>query len=337
MAVHTLFNSFQYPKPNIKLIKDNREALNYKIRTLSTIYLPVLAEQLNALQQEINLTDKQALSALTLISTAFSTTEITDLHNITETLRLKAPTPEQEEAIKIYYKEIKSLIESGTVSTSKHLSTLNNNLINLKAVTLSDNEYRIKELETSINNNAPYIPEEEQVIAQLKKEETHLNEAIKAIEAIDTFSLIKGVLLTAEQLTSLNLSAPQVELIKKGLAAAGKILDLISDQLKYDNLIQARRKIQERLDDRRSNLNRFIEDVKNLQIQKNQLLEFQSVQALREIFTQEMSVLVDAIDKFLELTAPDGTDGLEVFIKRYIEQSGIFMKHLKSIREEWQR
>ncbi|WP_223454139.1 MULTISPECIES: alpha-xenorhabdolysin family binary toxin subunit B [unclassified Pseudomonas] len=335
MTVHTLDTSFQYPAPDMKKIKESREALNYKIRTLSTIYLPVLREQLDSLQEELNSTDKQALSSLTLIPTALPIEEIQRFHTTIEKLKLETPTPEQQEAIDSFYKEIKTLIEGGTSETLKLFIALDNNLTNLKAVTLSDNQYRIKELETSISDATPYIPEEERAIARLVKDESELNEAIKLIEATDTFSLIKEFFLTAERLATLNLSAPQVELVKAGITAAGKILNLISDRIKYDNLIQARSQIQKQLDDRRRNLARINQDIKILQDQKNQVEEFQSVQTPRESYTQELSVLADAINKFLELTEHDGNDDLESVVKRFIEHSDIFRKHLKSLRGQW--
>lgn len=335
MTVHTLDTSFQYPAPDMKKIKENREALNYKIRTLSTIYLPVLREQLDSLQEELNSTDMQALSTLTLIPTKLPIEEIQRFHTIIEKLKLETPTPEQQEAIDSFYKEIKTLIESGTSETLKLFTVLDNNLTNLKAVTLSDNQYRIKELETSISNATPYIQVEESAIAGLIKDESELNEAIKIIEATDIFSLIKELFLTAEKLAELNLSAPQLQLIKSGIAAAGKILSLISDRIKYDNLIQARSQIQKQLDDRRRNLARINQDIKILQDQKNQLEEFQSVQTPKESYSQELSVLADAINKFLELTEPDESDDLESVVKRFIEQSDIFRKHLKSLRGQW--
>lgn len=335
MTVHTLGTSFQYPIPDMRKIKESREALNYKIRTLSNIFLPVLREQLKSLQEEINSTDEQALSTLTLIPTALPITEIKYFHNTIENLETGTPTQEQQEAIDNLYKEIKKLIEHGTSGTLELLTALNNNLTNLKAVTLSDNQNRIKELEASINNDTPYIPEEERAIARLVKDESEVNEAIKLIKATDIFSLIKEFFLTAEKLADLNLSAPQLQLVKAGISAAGKILNLISDRIKYDDLIQARSEIQKRLDDRRRNLASIKQDIKALQDQKNQLEEFQSVQTPRESYTQELSVLADAINKFLELTEHHESDDLESVVKRFIEQSDIFMKHMKSLRGEW--
>lgn len=335
MTVHTLGTSFQYPAPDMKNTKESREALNYKIRTLSTIYLPVLREQLKSLQEEINSTDEQALSTLTLIPTVLPIEEIQYFHTAIENLKPGTPTPEQQEAIDSFYKEIKTLIESGTSETLKLLNALNNNLTNLKAVTLSDNQYRIKELETSISNATPYIPEEKGAIARLEKNESELTAAIKLIEATDTFSVIKEFLLTAEKLAGLNLSAPQVELVKAGIAAAGKILNLISDRIKYDDLIKARSEIQKRLDDRRRNLARINQDIQTLQNHKNQLEEFQSVQTPRESYTQELSILADAINKFLKITKYDRAEDLDSVVKRFIEQSDVFMEHLNSLHGQW--
>jgi len=336
MTLHTLGSQFQYPAPDMKKIKQNRDQLHYKIRTLGTIYLPVLGEQLTSLLKEINSTDEQTLSTLTLAPTALPISEIQQLHTVIENLKLEPSTPEQEEAIASFYQEINSLIENGTSEVSKLATKLNNNLVNLKAVTLSDNQYRIKEIEASISQISPHVSAEEKAIEKLEKDESELNTAIKLIEATDTFELIKELLLTADKLAGLNLSAPQVELVKAGIAAAGKILGLISDSIKYGNLIEARRQIQVRLDDRRRNLARINQDVKILQDRKNQLVEFQSVQTPREIYTNEINTLVDAINKFLEINEHGAADDFSLVVKRFIEQSNIFIKHLNNLRKEWQ-
>jgi len=65
------------------------------------------------------------------------------------------------------------------------------------------------------------------------------------------------------------------------------------------------------------------------------LVEFQSVQTPREAYTNEISTLADAIDKFLEINEHDATDDFSSVVKRFIEQSNIFIKHLKNLRQEW--
>jgi len=335
MTVHTLDSQFHYPAPDMKKIKQNRDEIHYKIRTLSTMYLPVLGEQLASLLEELNAIDKQALSSLTLLPTVLPTDAIQRLHTFIENLKREPSSPEQQEAIDSFYEEINALIKAGTSDVSTNATTLNNNLANFKAVTLSDNQYRIKELEASISNISPHIAELESDIEKLKTDESELNGAIKLIEATDTFSLIKELFLTAEKLAGLNLSTPQVELVKAGITAAGKILNLISDRIKYGNLIEARRQIQARLDDRRQNLARINQDIKTLQGQKNQLVEFQSVETPREAYANEISTLADAIDKFLEINEHDAADDFSSVVKLFIEQSNIFTKHLKNLRQEW--
>lgn len=335
MTVYTLDLPFQYPSPDMKKIKQNRDELHYKIRTLSTVYLPVLSEQLTSLLEELNSIDKQALSTLTLLPTVLPISEIQRFYTTIENLKLKPSSPEQQEAIDSFYEEINSSIKIGTSEVSKLATILNNNLVNLKAVTLSDNQYRIKELEASISNISPNVAELESDIEKLVIDESELNSAIKLIEATDTFSLIKELFLTAEKLAGLNLSAPQIELVKTGISVAGKILNLISDRIKYGNLIEARRQIQARLDGRRENLARINKDIKTLQDQKNQLVEFQSVQTPREVYTNEISTLVDAAYKFLEINEYDAADDFNSVVKRFIEQSNIFSKHLKNLRQEW--
>ena len=335
MTVHTIDTSFQYPAPDMNKIYKSREELNYKIRTLGNLYLPVLAEELKGLEKEINITDAQALKAITLIPSALQTSEIQQYYTIIENLKNENPTSEQKEAIDSFYGEIKSLIGNSTTETLKLFTELNNSLTNLQAVTLSDNQYRINELDTSILKISPQLSEEESAIERLVTDEAALNEAIKIIEAIDTFSLIKDAFLSLEKLAALNLSAPQLELVKAGIGAAGKILDLVSNAIKYDNLVTARRQTQTKLDNRRLNLAGIKKELKTLEDRKFQLLELQAIKNPRETYTHEISTLTESVEKFLQINSYEASDDLHAVVKRFIEQTNVFVAHLNSLRKEW--
>ena len=335
MTVHTIDTSFQYPAPDMNNIYKSREELNYKIRTLGNLYLPVLAEELKGLEKEINTTNSHALKAITLIPSALQTSEIQQYYTIIENLKNENPTSEQKEAIDSFYGEIKSLIGSSTAETLELLTELNNSLTNLQAVTLSDNQYRIKELETSIIKISPQLSEEESAIERLVIDETALNEAIKIIEATDTFSLIKDVVLSVEKLAALNLSAPQLELVKAGIGAAGKILNLVSNAIKYDNLVTARRQTQTKLDNRRISLAGIKKELKILEDRKLQLLELQAIKPPRETYTHEISTLTESVKKFLQINSYEASDDLHAVVKRFIEQSKVFVTHLNGLRKEW--
>lgn len=335
MTVHAIDTSFQYPAPDMSKIQKSRAELNYKIRTLSSFYLPILAEELKDLQIEIDNTDSKALSALTLVPATLQTSEINQYYSIIQTLQTGDPTEEQKEALLSYYAEIRSLIDNSLSSTLKYATELNNGLTNLKSVALSDNQYRIKELEQTIETISSQLPDEKKAIELLVKDETALNEAIKILESTDIFILIKDLLLSVDALAGLNLSAPQVELVKAGIATTGKLLGLASDAIKYDKLITARKQVQTRLDDRRNNLGRINKSIKESQERKDQLMEAQTVGAPRDIYTQEISTLADALNKFLEINTYGASDEWGPIVKTFIEQSKIFSKLLDSLRQEW--
>jgi hypothetical protein len=64
-------------------------------------------------------------------------------------------------------------------------------------------------------------------------------------------------------------------------------------------------------------------------------VEFQSVQTPREVYTNEISTLVDAIDKFLEINEYGAADDFSSVVKRFIAQSNVFIKHVNDLRQEW--
>jgi hypothetical protein len=335
MSVHTLDTAFQYPATDVKKISDSRETINYTIRTLSTLYLPVLAEELNSLQTELNATDTQALRTITQVPAALQSNAIQELIGAVEKIQGDSQTVGQTEALDAIYAEIKLLINDAILKTTALSTDLNNNLTNLKAVTLSDNGFRIRELDALIADRAAGLPDEQSVIKELVEDEKKLGEAIKVIEAVSTFDLIKEVLLTAEQLATLQLPDPRIALVQAGIKAAVKVLGVVGDAVKYDNLITARRELQKRLDDRRSNLARLDKEIKTFQERKNQLMEAQTVQASIEVYSHEIATLVDSINTFLKNTRYSASDKLETVVKTFIEQSTAYSNHLNELRKAW--
>lgn len=335
MTVHTLNSAFQFPATDVKKIRESREDINYRVQTLSTLFLPVLAEELRSLQQELELTDTHALRLITQVPAALQSSAILELIDAAEKLQGENPTAELKDALDAIYGEIKSLTQEALVTTTALSIGLNNNLTNLKAVTLSDNRFRLLELEKSINGITAAVPDEKTAIDELLESEKKLREAINVIEATSTFDLIKEVLLTAEQLTTLNLSDPRLELVKAGIKTAVRILDLVEGSVKYDNLIAARSEIQKRLDARRSNLARLDGEIKTFQKHKNQLMEAQTVPPAVEVYTAEMATLAASVKTFLDNTHYSAGDSLEPVVKTFIEQSKAYSNHLNELRKMW--
>lgn len=335
MNVQYIDNTFQYPVTDPDKIYKIREELDYKARTLSGIYLPILGEQLNDLTKEIAATDAQAHRTITLVPTILQSEEIQHYSTVIATLLLSTPTAEKKAAIESYSTEIKKLIDDAILSILKFSKDLSDSLTNLKAVTLSDNSFRISELQQALDAATLQLPGENSAIEQLLKNEAELNEAIKVIEATDTFTVLKELLLTVEQLTNINMAAPKVALVQAGIKAAARVLGLIENTIKYDNLIAARREVQKRLDARRSNLLRINEDIKTLHGRKTQLTELQTVPISRNAYALEINTLVDSINKFLDITHFNAPGDLNELVKAFVEHSNVYSKHLTDLRKAW--
>lgn len=294
-----------------------------------------MSEQLNDLLKEIGATDTQALRIITLLPTVLQSSEIQNYSTVIGNLLRDEPTAEQQEAIDHFCNEIKSLIDDAIASTLTFSKDLSNSLTNLNAVTLSDNRFRISELDALLETTTVQLPAENSSIEQLLKNEATLSEAIKVIEATDNFTLARELLLTVERLTDINLSAPKVELVKAGIAASVKILGLVEGAVKYDNLIAARREVQIQLDARRSNLDRVNQEIKALQERKSQLLELQTVPDSRGAYVDEINTLVDSLNTFLDITHFNASNDLKTRVKTFIEHSKAYSKHLTELRKVW--
>ncbi|WP_434608394.1 alpha-xenorhabdolysin family binary toxin subunit A [Pseudomonas sp. R1-7] len=323
-----------YVLPDVKIIHACRDELNYKISILNNLHIPVLVEEFNALRKETSNAYDEAKRAITRIPVSLQTVEIVSLIDTIERIR-ENPTAEQQQAIESLSQEIKQLINNALSETDKYAIAFDDSLANLRAVTLSDNQYRIQALEETIRQSELPAAAEKAAIERLLTDEGVLNESIKLIESTDSFSLIKELLLTASNLAVMNPSPTQLKLIQAGMDVAGRLLGLVSDAIKYGNLIEARRQIQVELDRRRQTSAHKQNELQMLRDRHQLLLEAQSVRATRDTYHDEMSRLAGAISQFLNINNHGASATLETVAQTFLSQAGILTRHLNTLLREW--
>jgi hypothetical protein len=323
-----------YVLPDVKKIHACRDELNYKISILNNLPIPVLVEEFSALRKETSNAYDQAKRAITLIPVSLQTDEIVSLIETIERIR-ENPTAEQQQAIESLSQEIKQLINNALSETGEYAIAFDDSLANLRAVTLTDNQYRIQALEETIRQSELPAAAEKAAIERLLTDEAVLNESIKLIESTDSFSLIKELLLTASNLAVMNPSPTQLKLIQSGMDVAGRLLGLVSDAIKYGNLIEARRQVQVELDRRRQTSAHMQNELQMLRDRHQLLLEAQSVRATRDTYHDEMSRLAGAISQFLNTNNHGASAALETVAQTFLSQAGILTGQLNTLRRKW--
>lgn len=335
MTIKSIDTTFKYPTPDLASMYASKIEIQNKIRSLSTIYLPVLAEELESFRQELNNTDKHLLDMLTIAPSFLEHDQVSELYNTVVTLESGTPSEQQKEAAASLYAEIQRLTNASLSSIKPQSAVLNNALHNLKAVTLTNNDFQIKELEKDIAAQTPRQEQLVKAIEELESDELGLNEAIKIIEAKDVFGILKDLLLTAESLAGANLTNPKIELIKAALSITAKVLDKVSEAMKYSHLIEARKSVQMRLDTRRQDLATTNNTIKDYVQRKEQLIEVQSIVTPREAYEREAGTIAESVNKFLEIIGAVPTNDRAATIQTFVVHAALLRKHLETLRAQW--
>ncbi|MFS2157478.1 alpha-xenorhabdolysin family binary toxin subunit B [Pseudomonas sp. Pseusp122] len=334
MTIHTIDTPFQLPQPDIAVVNKNRQEFNRQASALSDIYLPVLKEKLLDLQREFDSVDKQALNVLTLIPPVLENDGLADLLQAIVDLRGKEPDDEVLQAIAALSVDLNEQIAQGLLGIRKHARDFDDNLVNLKAVSLDEARFVMPALQKEIDELAGSLADQEKTLAELVERETMVNKLIADVEAISFLDRLKPLISSLEKLMEIDPKNPLIGSVKAGLEGLKNILGLAADAIRYDDLIKLRKTVQEQLD----SLRRRLGDMRERRdMAKKKLAQLQAVLDLdvpRQLYVTEIGKLLEALRRFIEHNGDAGEDIVE-YASQFINHSQVLVSYLDDLRREW--
>lgn len=334
MTVHVLDTPLQLPKPDLAVVIARRTELKRSANALSDFYLPLIRETLVSLIKELGEVDTHALRMISGVPGLISSDGLPDLLEALAALHQDTESDHSEAIVQII-SEIDAQLQAVSTGLTEYAKALDNACVNLGAVSFGDLEALIAPINKEIVDLNTRITAIEAPLVKLREEEATLNKLIADLESVGFFDKLKPLVETLKKLADIDPKDPLVGSIKAGIEAISSILDLASDALKYEHLVNRRARLQAQLDSIQEQTRPLRS---HLDEETARLAQFELIQGMskpQNEYGQELGKLREALKRFIAYTFKDA-DSDEQRASRFIEYAGILSTYMDELRRDWQ-
>lgn len=327
-----------YLPPDLANVRESREAIRYQaIVGSADLYIKALSDELIDLNSAIGRTDQQIANSITGAITALQTDELRENLQALKALKERETNPQIEQAIKSYSKIGEQLIELCIGRIAQLYSEVDVSVFEVQSVTISNNRFRLAELETSTINLQEQLSAEQIPLDALNTDLAKLNEAISEFEKLTVIDRLKPLL---EQLTSMIGTTPtptQIAAMEAGILIATKLLDEANELIKYESLTKARDAIHARKSQREERVSSLVKQLRDNADKTRQLNDTQKVLPHRQTYVSETTKLTDSLNAFLD-AVPNARDAdLQIRGEFVVLNSQALRSYLGKLQEGWLR
>lgn len=328
---------FQLPTPDMAAFNDSRTQLRQQALALGSIYLSRLREKLRSLLLGLKLADAEGLNTLTLTPIVLKTDGLPELIKTIMDLREQAPVGSSAVIVELT-RELEEDSRNRISHVADHVTSLDDALSNLRAITLNDADAVIIRLEGEVAPVRARIEEEGRPLAELQMHEAALNKLIAEVESISLLDRLKPLVESLAKLLEIDPKNPLVGSIQAGLEGLKNQLNLGSEAVRYSHLISLRGKLQRDLDTLKRRLRELEDEISESELRIGQLKAYQGLADHRQVYLREASIIVHAIRDFAQQNQFDADADADVVeqVGRFIENAANMAAYLNGLRREWQ-
>lgn len=322
MTVHYINSSFTITMPDVDFLKTNKIRLEKFYSTVGILHLPIIQEQLNNLKTQQREIDNRLRELLVTIPV--------DLH--LESLgMLIAKAATNRGATSIYAAEIIDIITDSVESISEKVTDLSDNLITLKTLALSDVTGYIEADEKQVEKQQTACTAVEQAVVDISAEKEVLNAAMRVMEDKTIWDEWTPMF---KAIARLDPKSPQLSLMTAALAGVTNILRIASESVTYTDLVEARKRLQDRLDGHASTIKKYNDEKTTLTRQIKQLGEFQAVDPHKKNYENEVEKVSITLESFVNIHSRTDQDNALEQARAFIGQGETLSSYLQEILQK---
>ncbi|MHA3360996.1 pore-forming cytotoxin subunit YaxB [Yersinia enterocolitica] len=330
-------SGLSYPDINIKIFSQGVKNISHlaQFKTTGVEVLQEKALRVSLYSQRLDVVVRESLSSLqvklenTLALTYFTTLEEIDEALISQDIDEESKSEMRKERINIIKNlandiaQLKQLFIEKTELLDKSSSDLHNVvIIEGTDQVLQAEQSRQKQLTADIATK-------ELERKEIEKKRDKIIEALDVIREHNLVDAFKDLIPTGENLSELDLAKPEIELLKQSLEITKKLLGQFSEGLKYIDLTDARKKLDNQIDTASTRLIEL-----NRQLEQSERL-ISGVNAVIKI-DQEKSAVVAEAEKLSrawhifihEIAALEGTSLDEAGLSKPLIKQQIYLESL---------
>lgn len=335
MTIHAMQADFQLLRPDLNIVSARRAQVRRLAESLSDVYLQAKGEKLASLLGDLGHVDKQALDALNLLPAILITEGLEGLFLALAEVRQKPLSEEAAGHLDQIVQATRLQRNRMLTEVSERARALDHALGNFAAATVSDVEHLIAPVEAAVAQIDACIVTDEKPLASLIEQETAINALIGAVESVSFIDRLKPLVQSLEQLAEIDPQNTQAHAMRAGVSGVANILGLSRESLRYNDLIDARERLQRQLDGLRPSA---CETYARRKVEARKLEQLQQLQAIdspKRAYTHEFGKLLEALNSFLGLNRIEAADDVEPRTAQFIEHARMLGGYLNELRRDW--
>lgn len=322
-------------KPNI--FKARVLIHEYANVKLSNAYIPALSQELQSLKNSLNNTDRVFNDSLSKVSSNLDVTEIRSYLDI-----LNGST--DEASIAPYKKELKKALEVLKSEIETLSRDMQSSLGNFETATISDYSGEISTFESERTRLLSNLPEDQKKLSKLREQCDVLEKAI--IEFKSKTFIDKGMPIFDEMQKAVTevIDQPSEKsktAVKAGMNIAKELLNIANEQLKFNNLVEARDKLAGEIAIWQAQMSYEQKQVDIIDNKKSQLMALSDIAEPRTLYVVEARKIVDMLVALINNVFVNSNltsrEGLIAATDKLLENCPAFQNHTDAIAFYWLR
>ncbi|MFJ2713655.1 alpha-xenorhabdolysin family binary toxin subunit B [Pseudomonas sp. NPDC087346] len=279
------------------VLKFRMMAGNYANVLFSDLYIPALQKELDRLAGALTKTDKLINSSLAAVEVILNTDEISGYLKALK----KASVAKNEEAVAEFSAELKRSIEHVNKELVVIMKALSAQIDNLETVKISENDVEYRALDKRRSDFMKKLPEDKEAMTLIKEKRDQLAAAMleyesktfidRAMPIIDVLkenvgtALDDGGALISKSGGATPLAAKQA--IKAGMDVASKVLNVINEEIKYQQLVIAKDRLDGEINIRQKQMSVQEQEIDEIDDKRAQLMAIRELVAPRKAYVAE--------------------------------------------------
>lgn len=322
----------RYITPDINIVHTSRTELTQKTFQGKNLYLAPMANQLVVLKEHLDAVEYCSREMLAVAPVVLQTQTVVELLSDMQNAAGMRSSTDAEAVAESFQDEINNHIERTLESVGTQASTLSNLLDSLSEHTIADSTQFMASEQTRHAELERILDAATRHRDKLQADKDGINEAMRVYEEMTLFDRWTPILKDALRF---KLANPQLIALQAGVAGVKNILQIASEMVHYEHLVEAQTRVHEILQKEHAQLTEYRDQINILNDRIRQLNNVKGIEGIKQRYEQEMRKLPDALNAFLESCQRQGYPLASDFFRTYVAQADALSAWLADIGKKW--
>ena len=287
--------------PDLKIMAASRTVIHNQTAGLKLDFLPVMKEKLQPLLRALTKGDEVFRQELQNLAVGFESPELAKLELKREQFQTDDRVPPEllKHALGLLDGEHTRITGTLAETLRKSAKAMAESVDDLMQINLETKGSALRDtLNTQIDTLTRYSEGLQAQMRTIADDQRLLDATIKTFEDFSLIDIFKEALPTTEELSTISLPSPELELARAGLARLNKLLGHLGRALKYQDLINERDRLRASYNECLAQVREYETDMRKLVRDLNEIDGLAHIHQSKTAWAMEAMKAIDALRAF---------------------------------------